>query len=648
MHYYEVIPASKSYHGREPLTYCHEQKFRPGQIVKISLRGSKCLGIITKETPKPSFETVEVEGILNGIVISPEHLALMDWMTSFYPAPIGTIAQLFAPSFLDKLASNDSPAISAQARKVSLPRLTKEQSDACETINLRSSKGQRSFILHGITGSGKTRLYMELAKDSLENGKSVLILTPEISLATPIASQFEKAFMNKVMITHSSLTQKKRLEIWNRVLSDKEPVIIIGPRSSLFMPIKNIGLIVVDEFHEPAYKQESQPFYHANRAASMLSKLSSSKLVFGSATPPIIDYFLAEQKNVPIVKMSKSAITGEKPSGDSIVVNLLDADERSSYPLISKTLMSHLSEVLSRKEQSMLFINRRGSARSVSCQDCGYKELCNNCDLPMVYHGDQHLLRCHTCGFKKQPPSKCPECGSMNIFFSSPGTKAIAESLSKIFPKAKILRFDKDNKKVDRLENRYDEAVNDADIIVGTQVIAKGHDLPRLSLVAMLIADNGLDFPDFSSAERSYQLIKQLSGRINRGHRDGTLIIQTFNPSSKLIKSAARGSWEEFYKGEILQRKKHGFPPFYSALKVESSKKSRESAERSLSNLADKLKEENKKLIILGPSPSFVEKKSSSWHWQVIIKAKNRSDLMRIAKVIPSSFKLDIDPNNFL
>ena len=250
--------------------------------------------------------------------------------------------------------------------------------------------------------------------------------------------------------------------------------------------------------------------------------------------------------------------------------------------------------------------------------------------------------------FFQNTAHRCPSCGSSNIFFNSPGTKAIVESLAKIFSDARIARFDKDNKKTERLENVYDEVLENVDIIVGTQIIAKGHDLPRLSVVAMLLGDSELDFPDFSSTERAYQLIRQLEGRVNRGHKEGVFIVQTFNPNSRSIGAGIQDKWDDFYNQEILQRKKHGFPPFYSVLKVESARSSAKSAEESLNKLLDKLGPASNKMEILGPSPNFVEKKASKWHWQVLIKSKNRSSLAALARSIPSSFRVDIDPNNFL
>lgn len=650
MNYYEVDPATNSFHGREPLTYSFPDELQVGQVVEIKLRSNPCLGLVINKTKKPDFKVVELESILKGCVASATHLSLLLWMLKFYPSTIGVTAQLFVPSFLKKFVfkefNKDSGKLNIRA--AALPKLTDEQSKAYKAVRKNSKAGQKSSILHGITGSGKTRLYMELARDCLENNKSVLILTPEISLTTPLSTKFKEVFGNIVQINHSSMTPKQRLELFTDLVSSNKPRIIIGPRSSLFLPLNNIGLIVVDEFHESAYKQESQPFYHANRVASMLAKLSDAEIIFGSATPPLSDYYLAEQKGAPVIEMQHSAITSKKPKGNVLIINLLDSDEKTGHSLLSKTLLSEITKTLNNKEQAMLFINKRGSARSIACQNCGHKELCENCDLPMVYHSDQHLIRCHTCGSSRRPPVKCPDCGSVDIYFSSPGTKAIADSLSKIFPQAKIGRFDKDNKKSERLENNYDETVKDIDIIVGTQIIAKGHDLPRLSLVAMLQADSGLDFPDYSSSERNYQLIKQLSGRVNRGHRDGIFLIQTFNSKNNFIKKLSRSDWNEFYKQEMKQRQKHHFPPFYSSLKVESARKTKTSAINSLDNLLTKLEVDLKNIEILGPSPSFVEKKSSKWHWQIILISRQRPLLVEIARKIPSTFTVNIDPNNFL
>lgn len=644
MFYYEIIPASNIYHGKEPLTYSSGKKLGAGQLAVVPLRHKSCLGIVVESVKKPDFATSGIEKALD-ITLPPASLELLSWLDSFYPGRLGAAAQMFAPAFVQKIEAKPRSAKLPGPQLKSLPDLTPEQTEAYKQI---SADKHKSYIVHGVTGSGKTRLYIELAKDNIKKGKSVVVLTPEISLTAPIARSFQQVFGERVKISHSSLTPKQRQTLWQEAYLSKQPLIVIGPRSTLFLPLKSIGLIVVDEFHEPAYKQESSPFYHANRVASKLAELAKAKVIFGSATPPVNDYYLALKKNIPIIRLKYPAITQQAPRTSYEIVDLLDKNENSGQPLLSKTLIKHIGRTLAGNEQAMLFINKRGSARSISCQDCGHRELCPRCDLPMVYHADEHNVRCHTCGYKKTPPNKCPKCSSMNIYFSSPGTKAITARLQKLFPKAKIGRFDRDNKKAERMENTYDTVVDGLDIIVGTQLIAKGHDLPRLSLVAMLLAENGLDFPDFSSQERSYQLMKQLSGRINRGHRDGLFVVQTFNKSGQLLQSLQQESWDDFFTSEIAQRRKHGFPPFYSALKIESARSSRKSAEQSLEKLKQQLSHKYGEVEFLGPSPSFLEKKAAKWHWQLLVKSRNRMKLAELAKEVPTAFRADIDPANFL
>lgn len=653
MDYYEVLPASKAFQGDKSLTYRSKYNFDVGSIVTIKLRNNSALGIIISKVSKPSFPTVEIDSKLSIVKLTTAQLALLKWMLEFYPGSIGSCANLFAPAFLNK----PKPAVS-KTKKINnssfetniLPTLTEEQMKAYSSITNNRNGPEGSYLVHGETGSGKTRLYIELAKDSFKQGKSSLILTPEISLTASLSKEFKKVFGDAVLINHSSLTQKQKQGLYYQVYKNKNPIILIGPRSTLFLPLEDIGLVVVDEFHESAYKQESRPYYHANRAASVLARLTKSKLIFGSATPSINDYFLAKQKKVPIIRMQHQAIKTSFEATKKIVVNLLDKDEASPYPLLSNTLLKNITNNLAGGGQTLLFINKRGSARSITCQDCSWRATCKFCDLPLVYHHDQHKLRCHTCGYTKNPPSNCPECASIEIFFSSPGTKEVVKSLNKLFPKALLARYDKDNKKDERIENSYDDILSGrVNIIVGTQLIAKGHDLPKLSLVGMLLADSSLDFPDFTAEEKTFQQIKQLLGRVGRGHKQGTAIIQTFKPQADHIKFIQEdGDWHEFYNSQIKQRKILKLPPYWNVLKVETSKKTRLASEQSLEKLKQTILEKFRDIEILGPAPSFIEKKAGKWHWQIIIKSKERKQLTEIMRYIPSSYKTNIDPLNLL
>lgn len=645
LNYFNILPATQSFRGGSPLTYSSKAELGIGEVVNINFRDKDILGIVLSRSEHTDIETKEAKPLDTPVVLPSVSYDLLRSSLDYYPGYLGATGQSFAPSFLN----NFSGEIKKDNKKKSLgnndlPSLTPEQKNAIDSIR----KSESTSILHGDTGSGKTRVYIELSEQYLSSGKSVLILTPEISLTTPLYQSLKNVFGDIVSINHSSLSPKKRLEIWTKLYSSKQPSILIGPRSSLFMPSANLGLIIVDEFHESTYKQESAPFYNAVRMASILAQKSKSKLVLGSATPPIGEYFLAKNKNTPIIRMHNQAITNKPRSNKSWVIDLSDKEERSPFWLISNTLLSLIDEELKNKRQSLLFINKRGSARTIACQNCGWRYLCKNCDLPLVYHSDQQMVRCHTCGLKNKLIHKCPECNSTDILFKNPGTKMIVEQLKSKFPSANIVRFDKDNKKSERLENNY-KSIKDgsADIIVGTQLLIKGHDLPNLGLAAMLQADSTLNFPDFSSEERSYQMVKQLAGRVGRGHTSGKVIIQTFDPNNPVISMALSGNWQDFYNLQIKQREQLGFPPFCHALKIETSRKSRGSAITSINKIDETLRESYKNISILGPSPSFIEKKQGMYSWQIIVRSKNRNTLVEILSNL-KGFKGNIDPSDFL
>lgn len=649
MYYYEIVPADKNYRGARLLTYFFDKKLEAGQLVEIQLRNKDILGFVLNQVSKPSFAVKPLLKVRTNVVLPNVSLKVFESINTYYPNYLGAVGQLVAPSFLKRDAvAEDSKKSDKKRPAKTLPPLNDEQRKAYQKITSQKN-GASTFIIHGETGSGKTRLYLELAKTTIYKNKSVMILTPEISLTAPLAKQFKDNFGGMVIVNHSNLTDKQRYLNWQSVRNAKEPQVLIGPRSTVFMPLQNTGLIVIDEFHDQAYKQDAPPYYSTTRTASMLSSITGAKQIMGSATPSISEYFIAEQKNIPILKMLNQAVTNKPAVSNYKVVDLTKKEEKSRYPLISNSLIKCLSEQISSNKQALVFINKRGSARSIVCQSCGWRALCPNCELPLTYHDDQHKLRCHTCGYSDNPPSNCPVCKSFDITFKSPGTKMIVHNLSKIFPEAKIVRFDKDNKKSEKMENNYPSLVSgEANIIVGTQLITKGHDLPNLALVAILQAEAGLDFPDFSSEERSFQLIKQLLGRVNRGHTPGIVLMQTYDTSNSAIKYAASGNWQEFYEAQLKQRKKYKLPPFCHALKIEVSRKSRQSAQKNLNSLVQKIKNENSKIEILGPTPNFIEKKSGNYSWQIIVKANNRSDLMKVALGLGGAYKANLDPFNFL
>lgn len=649
MYCYEIWVRSRNYHGKSTLTYTSIQRLKPGTLVKVDLKSNPVFGIIKRETSAP--KGVAMKPIQNtlfdntNIRLSQETLKLISWFTVFYPTSSGPLLNLFLPSSLP-LAIEPKNDITPAIKAVDLPKLTNEQSKAIKQIN--SSNG--SSLLHGITGSGKTRIYIELILKSLANKKSCLFLVPEIGLIPHIYDQISALIDKSTIKTfHSNLTQKQQRDVWVDVISDNYPLVIIGARSALFLPFKSLGLIVVDECHDDGYKQENTPNYHGLRVASYLAELHDAKLVFGSATPTISDYYIAQEKQIPIIKLTKIANNKLTKNVELIIVNKLNKLEFTRSTYISSSLLNSIETQLKLKQQVLLFLNRRGSAKIILCNNCGWRATCKFCELGLTFHEDHHRLTCHTCGYSTIVPTHCPDCKSVDIVFFRPGTKSVESEIAKLFPNANINRFDSDNLKADRLDENFKHiASGKIDIIIGTQILVKGFDIPKLGLVGIIDADSGLSFPDFTSEERSFQLISQAAGRVGRGHIPGKVVVQTSNPDSSLIKQAIEKDWLNFYKLQLKQRKLHKYPPFSFLLKLECSRKIQDSAINSATKLKKNLESIYPNLTILGPSPSFKEKRGGQYSWQLIIKSGRRSILLSIVNNLPSGWKYDIDPTHLL
>jgi len=559
---------------------------------------------------------------------------------------LGSIVAQFLPADLtSKISVFTKGPKPAPTNK--LPVLTREQKNVINRIV--STKDSSSFLLHGDTGTGKTRVYLEMTVSQLAKGRSVLILTPEIGLTPQLVDEFEKTISKRVLILHSNLTNKQRRDAWLEVLKSQEPVVVIGPRSALFAPFNNLGLIVMDEAHDSAYKQDQAPYYQSIRLAGKLANLHKAIFIVGSATPNIVDYYVATAKNTPILRMQELAIKNSHLKTKILTVNSRDKSLFSRTPYFSDSLLKAIEQRLEHGEQSLMFLNRRGTARQILCQNCGWQAVCPNCDLPLTYHSDSFVLRCHTCGYKTDAISNCPVCASADIIYKNIGTKAVVESLTRFFPRARIQRFDSDSKKAERFEQHYQQiAAGDVDILVGTQILVKGLDLPKLSLVGILAADNSLSFPDYTAEERTFQLLSQIIGRVGRGHLEGTAIIQTYHPEATSISAAINKDWQGFYEAQIKERKKFLFPPFCYLLKLTCTRKSPVSARKTAQELALSLHNLSLKIQILGPSPSFYEKSNKGYSWQLVIKSKDRSSLLKVVEALPSNWSYDLDPADLL
>lgn len=638
MYFYEVWPRSTRYHGNAALTYQSAEGLSIGQLVHVPMQRETITAVVTASVKKPTFDTKPISAVLPLPALPPELLQLGRWLQAYYPAPLGMVTQQLTPIITKVIGTSFGNLPEPHLKD--LPTLTTEQAAAVKAIQKPDT-----YLVHGKTGSGKTRLYIELALQTIQNGRSVIVLTPEISLTSQLAERFRQVFGSRVLVLHSQLTPVERRTAWQQALTATEPLIIIGPRSALFTPLQNIGLIILDESHEPAYKQEQAPHYQAGRAAAKLRELHNAILVFGSATPSLSDYYLAEQRHKPILRLQELAISENVPLNTKII----DLKDRSLFPrsaYISQVLQQAIQTALASGEQTLLYLNRRGTARVIVCENCGWQAMCPHCDLPLTYHGDTHELRCHVCNHHQAAPVVCPDCGQPQIIYKTIGTKAIVDEVHRLFPEARVQRFDTDNLKAERFEQHY-EAVSrgDVDILVGTQLLAKGLDLPRLSVLGVLMADTSLQMPDYTASERTFQLLSQVLGRVGRGHRAGQAFIQTYQPANPVIVDAVTGNWDNFYKRELAERKQFKFPPFYYMLKLSVRRASAKAAAKAADDFAATL---TGNVIVEGPAPSLHEKIAGKYQYQLVVKSLQRSELLNIIAKLPANWSYDIDPADLL
>lgn len=648
MYFVEVSPYGIVGKDFTVLTYTTAKKIPVGSVVEIPVGKKKRLGVVLKYINKPNFVCKEILQVINDRPLPPHILKIHSWISNYYATHPGTVWQTILPTGLNKKrhkSKDDHQSYPTNASKAKLT-LTTEQNQALEKI-LANKTG--TSLLHGITGSGKTEVYKSLAEEAAGRGKSSIILIPEISLTAQLYNEFNKSFSN-VIVAHSTMTEAERHKAWLKVLTAEEPTIVIGPRSALFMPLANLGLIVIDECHEPSYQQDKAPRYSALRAASKIAEITKSRLVLGSATPSIYDYYMAQKLNRPIVEMNKLA-RPDATKPETKIIDLTKRDSHSKHPFFSAELLNGIEETLAKGEQVLLFHNRRGTATITLCEDCGWIATCPRCYTPLTLHGDKFLLRCHICGHSEKPSTTCPSCNSSEIIHRGIGTKRIAEEIARLFPKATIKRFDGDNTKSEAVQNIFDEIKSGKiDIIIGTQTIAKGLDLPKLSLVGIVQADAGLALPDFSSSERSFQLIAQASGRVGRNKNASKVIIQTYQPDHPAVHFGASQDYKNFFNHEIKLRQKGHFPPFAHLLKITNSYKTEKGAITSAQKMAREIRSKiSSQATILGPSPAFYERQRDNWHWQIILRSPSRQELIKIAADIPlKSWRVELDPQSLL
>lgn len=646
MHYYEVAPNRIVRQTSAIFTYASEVPLQVGQIVTVELGSKQAIAVVMREVGKPAYDTKPIMSIVEQAPLPAPLLKTAEWMASYYHTHLATVLQTLLPTGATKQRRVIENTTLASVRDRTKNVFTADQMAAITTVETMTPG---TALLHGVTGSGKTFVYIELTRRALERGESVIILVPEIALTSQLVDEFSAHF-DDIILTHSRQTEAERHHAWRQALNSTTPRVAIGPRSALFLPLAHVGLIAIDEAHEPSFKQEQAPRYSALRAASILASHHQAKLVLGSATPLIADYYVAAQSGRPIITMATKAQSGAVTPA----IHLIDMTKRTHFTrhrFLSNDLLTQLEATFDSGKQALIFHNRRGSASSTLCENCGWQAACPRCFVPLTLHADQHHLRCHICAYTERVPTSCPVCHHANIVHKGIGTKLIESELRKLFPNKTIVRFDGDSANDETVEQKYGELYDGSiDLIVGTQVIAKGLDLPHLRTVGVIQADAGLSLPDFGASERTFQLLAQVVGRVGRSHHATQVIVQSYQPTHPAVVDGLAQDYAHFYAATLTERQRANFPPFSYLLKLTCIYKTEAAAIKNAQALARTLKSKLPADVqLLGPTPSFYERQRDTYRWQIVLRSPQRPHLQAALDLLPPThWQYELDPMSLL
>jgi len=531
--------------------------------------------------------------------------------------------------------------------------LTQKQQRIVEEIEKGLLNGKGSYLLYGVTGSGKTEVYMRVVQKALEMNKQAIVLVPEISLTPQTVERFKQRFENQVAILHSALSVGERYDEWRKIYN-QEVNIVVGARSAIFAPFERLGVIIIDEAHEDTYKSDGSPRYNAVGVARKRCEIEGAVLVLGTATPSLEDYHGAQNRKYNLVTLERRI--DNKPLPKVEVVDMRKEIEKGNRSIFSSSLYNSIKQVLNNGEQGILLLNRRGYAQFVSCRSCGYVVKCRNCDISLTYHSIENVLKCHYCGETYPYPHICPSCGSKYIKHFGIGTQRIEEEIKKFFPTARVIRMDVDTTSTKGAHQKILNAFRNReyDFLLGTQMVAKGLDFPMVTLVGVIAADISLNFPDYRSSEKTFQLITQVAGRAGRGDKEGKVIIQTYQPEHYAVQYASMHDYEGFYRREIEMRQKFEYPPFSHIIRIlvtGEEEKSVLDLARSINEwIGNEIKADlilKQGLIKLGVFPAPLEKIRNKYRWHVILKIKCGSIFIeRYHELMDDCLKMFRNPSN--
>lgn len=646
------------------LLYFYEGVLDRGQVVEVPLGKRKELGCVISndESDSKEFQTTPKEKIkfifqiVENSKLEESELQLYEWMSAYYHYSLGQVIFDCLPHTLKRPRSLDENI--GEGRDLEFT-LNEKQKNTVEQIK-KSLGDFNRFLIHGVTGSGKTAIYMDLIKTTLAKGQSVLFLLPEINLTPQFTTTFAKYLEGRIFSYHSELSDSQKFLIWQTARSASEPILILGVRSSVFIPLKNLGLIIIDEEHDTSFKQDDRCPYNARDVATKKAQLLKIPLVMGSATPSLESFsaFHSEMGKKNLFELRERAGNAFLPA-----IELIDAREKSEkeqdiWPLVPKSITA-ITEALKRNEQVLVFVNRLGFANYIQCRACGHQFNCPNCSISLRYYRKKNILACHHCEYKEPMPIQCPECPSMTLSQKGFGTEKVHDNLVKIFPDKVIERFDRDEiKNFKQLEKRLNDFhTGKIDLMVGTQMLSKGHNFEKVKLVLILGIDSQLNFPDFRSSERVYQTLTQVAGRAGRYSQDGKVLIQTLNPDNRIFEIVKTHGFNDFYSDELKIRDLCECPPFKRLAMIHFSSRFQDKlishvTEQVGPMLRSLITSNFKDVVILGPRPAHIEKKSNQFTWSILLKSLDLTQLHNLLKtfeinnkfVSGITYKIDIDP----
>ena len=634
--------------------YLCKEKVVIGSRVKVPFGSKKVTGIVLSHKEKSSFSKLkEVEEVIDHeALLSKEILEFLTWSANYYHHPIGEVLSNAIPKNL----RNGKPALLKKPSEAHVKlsstdiQLTTEQSFAINEV-LKSSSEFNGFLLHGVTGSGKTEVYLNITERLLKTGKQVLVLVPEIGLTPQMISRFKERIEGQVVAVHSQLNDTQKQDAY-LLAKNGDAKVILGTRSAIFTPIPNLGLVIVDEEHDNSFKQQSNFRYSARDLSFMRAKFANAPLILGTATPS-----LETLKNVIEKKLARLTLTSRPGEAIMPSIDLIDMRSQPSEPL-SKPLIARIKHYLSESRQVMLFINRRGYAPIYYCTDCGWQSECTSCDSRLVYHRSINRLKCHHCGLEKSPESSCPSCSSKELKILGYGTERLEENLESFFPSTEIIRIDRDTTRKKKAFATHLKKINSGEpcIIIGTQMLAKGHDFSNLAFVGILDVDVGLMSTDFRATEHLAQLLVQVSGRCGRGKYKGEVNIQTRYPNHPIFNFVKDSRYTEYAKTLLLERKDTKLPPFAHQALICANAKNKNLAENFLTEVARLINSiEIESVEIWGPVPGVIERKSDYYYFNLYLQSEDRGRLRRLIQTfyqhvetikVSSSVRwfVDIDP----